>query len=251
VHALIGSSGFVGRNLALQWRFDVAVSSVGVKLLEHQHVERLVCAGAPAAKWLANADPQADWAAISRLIASVETIQTDQLILISTIDVYPPQLDVDERFGFEQSAAHAYGRHRLALEQAVRAQHPDALIVRLPALYGHALKKNALFDLLHHHQLDRLNGASRFQWYGLDRLAVDLERALQLQLKTVNLFTEPVALEEIAALFVPAIALPSDPATAVSYQLRSAHAAAFDGKDGWIENRASVLERLRRFIAAN
>jgi nucleoside-diphosphate-sugar epimerase len=251
VHALIGSTGFVGRNLAMQSRFDVAVSSVGVKLLEHQHVERLVCAGAPAAKWQANADPEADWAAISRLIASLKTIRTEQLILISTIDVYPSLVDADERFGFEQGAAHAYGRHRFALEQAVRAQHPDALIVRLPALYGHALKKNALFDLLHHHQLDRLNGASRFQWYGLDRLAGDLERALQLQLKTLNLFTEPVALDEIAALFVPAISLPSDPASAVSYQLRSVHAEAFGGANGWIENRATVLQRLRRFIAAH
>lgn len=250
MRALIGSSGFVGRNLALQWRFDVAVSSLGIQLLAQQSVELLVCAGAPAAKWQANADPQADWAAISRLIASLHTIRAQKLILISTIDVYPSLAGLDESYDFAQTASHAYGRHRLALERAVRELHPDALIVRLPALYGHALKKNALFDLLHRHQLDQLNGASCLQWYGLDRLAADLDHALALKLKSLNLFTEPVALMDIAASFAPPIELNSDPNTAVHYNLHSAHSQAFGGANGWIENSATVLTRLRRFIAA-
>lgn len=41
----------------------------------------------------------------------------------------------------------AYGRNRLQLERWVREDYPNALIVRLPALYGIGLKKNFLFDL--------------------------------------------------------------------------------------------------------
>ena len=41
----------------------------------------------------------------------------------------------------------AYGKNRLQLERWVREDHPDALIVRLPALYGRGLKKNFLYDL--------------------------------------------------------------------------------------------------------
>ena len=44
-------------------------------------------------------------------------------------------------------AANIDGANRLQLEKWVREDHPDALIVRLPALYGIHLKKNFLYDL--------------------------------------------------------------------------------------------------------
>ena len=250
MRALIGSSGFVGRNLVLQWAFDLAVNSKTVGLLEGMALDVLVCAGAPAAKWIANADPAADAACIDRLSASLERIKTRQLVLISTIDVYPQTQGADESLALDEAnAAHPYGRNRLLLEQRVRALHPGALIVRLPALFGASLRKNALFDLLNRHQLDRLNGAAAYQWYGLERLGADLDLALAQGLDLVNLFTEPLRLDELTKALFPALSLAADPARAALYDLKTRHAAAFGGRDGYIENRAQVVARMRRFVA--
>ena len=59
----------------------------------------------------------------------------------------------DSRGVYEDSPAQdtealpAYGKNRLQLERWVREDFPDALIVRLPALYGAGIRKNFLFDL--------------------------------------------------------------------------------------------------------
>ena len=59
----------------------------------------------------------------------------------------------DSRGVYEDSPAQdtedlpAYGKNRLQLEHWVREDFPDALIVRLPALYGAGIRKNFLFDL--------------------------------------------------------------------------------------------------------
>lgn len=59
----------------------------------------------------------------------------------------------DSRGVYEDSPARdteglpAYGKNRLQLERWVREDFPDALIVRLPALYGAGIRKNFLFDL--------------------------------------------------------------------------------------------------------
>ncbi len=247
--ALIGSNGFVGRNLNLQMRFDVGVSSKGVALLEGQALELLVCAGTSAEKWRANADPAADWRAIKRLMVSLSRIQTQRMVLISTIDVYPQTLKSDERLAdYDAQQQHAYGRHRRALEEFVIAQFPAALIVRLPALYGLGLKKNALFDLIHRHNLGALNAAASFQWYGLQRLGADLERALAAGLQVVNLFPEPLELGELAARFFADVTLSYDAHSAARYALTTIHAELFGGSNGWIENRAQVLSSLAHFL---
>lgn len=55
----------------------------------------------------------------------------------------------DSRGVYEDSPAQpaenlpAYGKNRLQLEQWVREDFPDALIVRLPALYGIGIKRTS------------------------------------------------------------------------------------------------------------
>lgn len=98
--------------------------------------------------FLANADPEADLAVMRAARENIRQIAPKRLVLISSIAVL-----ADSRGVYEDSPAQdteglpAYGKNRLQLERWVREDFPDALIVRLPALYGAGIRKNFLFDL--------------------------------------------------------------------------------------------------------
>ena len=97
--ALIGHTGFVGSNLDDPFRFTARFNSRDIGEIEGRSFDEVVCAGVSAKKWIANKEPDADWAAIASLIRKLETVETSHFILISTIDVYPdPQAEVDEDF---------------------------------------------------------------------------------------------------------------------------------------------------------
>ena len=57
---LIGGTGFVGGNLRAQRPFARHYSSTTIPEIAGEHFTTLICAGAPAAMWAANADPEAD-----------------------------------------------------------------------------------------------------------------------------------------------------------------------------------------------
>ena len=97
--------------------------------------------------FLANADPDADLAVMAAARENLRQIAPKQLVLISSIAVYADSRGKDEQSPMTPDGLPAYGRNRLQLERWVREDYPNALIVRLPALYGIGLKKNFLFDL--------------------------------------------------------------------------------------------------------
>lgn len=106
-----------------------------------------VYAGVPAAMFLANADPEADLAVMAAARQNLQKIAPQEVVLISSIAVYADSRGKDEDDEPDTENLSAYGRNRLQLEHWVREDFPDALIVRLPALYGRGLKKNFLYDL--------------------------------------------------------------------------------------------------------
>ena len=146
--ALVGATGFVGGNLAASHAFDGLYHSTNVEKAYGTHPDLLVYAGMPAAKYLANTDPEGDWAVACGALENMRRIAPGQLVLISTVDVYRAPLGADEDTPADPDNPAAYGRNRARLEQAVREEFPEALIVRLPALFGAGLKKNFLYDLL-------------------------------------------------------------------------------------------------------
>jgi hypothetical protein len=251
--ALIGYTGFVGGTLLRERPFGTLVNSSNVDSIRGQHFNLLVCAGVSAVKWLANKEPEADRAGIARLTDALAEARVDEFILISTIDVYPdPASASDETAVIDAASNHAYGRHRLELEQWVSARFPRTRIIRLPALFGAGLRKNALYDLLHKNMEGSINPAGIFQWYPMERLWPDIERVRQHDLKLVNLFPEPLEMSRIIERFFPGAPVGPAKHPAPRYDLRTRHGSAFghERKDGYMLGADEVLAAMERFIAA-
>ena len=244
--ALIGITGFVGGNLQQQMAFDAGFHSRNIETLAGGRYALIVCAGAPAEKWRANQAPEADQASLARLTRALAQVQADRVVLISTIDVYPSPVAVDEATPVDAEGGQPYGRHRLALERFVQ-QRFATTVLRLPGLYGPGIKKNVIFDLLHGRPIDGLAPESTHQYYDLARLGQDLEIALAQSLGLVNLATEPVTVRDIAGhgfgLDLPATA----DRPVVHYDMRTKHAAAFGGHGHYLETRDAVLSGIRAF----
>ena len=80
--ALIGCTGFVGSTLARSTLFDDGYHSTDINNIEGKSYDLVVCAGAPAKKWLANLKPKEDAAAIDKLIEHLKHVQTRTFVLI-------------------------------------------------------------------------------------------------------------------------------------------------------------------------
>jgi nucleoside-diphosphate-sugar epimerase len=245
--ALIGHTGFVGGNLLREHPFTGRYNSSNIDSIAGEHFDLIVCAGAPAAKWKANADPAADRACLGRLMAALERVQTQRFVHISTVDVYGQPVGVDE--DCPPSGATAYGRHRLELEQFVRDRF-QALVVRLPALFGPGLKKNAIYDLMNNNQVEKIDTRAVFQFYNIRHLWRDIRIAAGARLSLIHLATEPVAMAEVVSHVFGKEWVNHLSGIPQRYDVRTKHAALFGGSGGYIDNKMRVLAELAEFVWA-
>lgn len=144
---LVGSTGFVGGNLMASHAFSAAYHSTDIQEGFGRANGLVVYAGVPAAMFLANADPEADLGLMRAARENLRRLSPRQVVLISSICVYADSRGKTEADEPAPEGLAAYGANRLQLERWVRQDWPDALIVRLPALYGKGLKKNFLYDM--------------------------------------------------------------------------------------------------------
>ena len=146
---LIGSTGFVGSNLAAQHAFDGRFHSTDVEEAFGKKPELLVYAALPAEMFLANRDPAADLRRAERAMENIRAIAPKACVLVSSIAVYPDTHGMDENSPIDPKELSAYGANRLALEKWVEENVEDHLVLRLPAIFGKGLKKNFLYDYIH------------------------------------------------------------------------------------------------------
>lgn len=197
--ALIGYTGFVGSSLLRQRTFDKCYRSTDVQDIHGQKFDVVVCAGAPAKKWVADRDPEADWANIRLLAENLDRIgSVGKFVLISTVDVYPTPVDVNEETPIEPGRATPYGRNRRRLEEFVLSRFEGAVVVRLPGLVGPGLRKNIVFDFLNNNNLSAIDSRGVFQFYPMVNLWSDLTIVLERDLKVVNFSAEPISVRDVA-----------------------------------------------------
>ncbi|WP_283151022.1 pyridine nucleotide transhydrogenase [Silvimonas soli] len=237
-NALIGFSGFVGSTLLRQAHFDALYRSTNIQDIAGEAFDVVVCAGAPAQKWIANRDPEADRQKIESLISHLKTIKCETFVLISTVDVFLQPLGVDEDTAVQETGLHAYGLHRRQLEKFVQEHFPKHLIVRLPGLVGPGLRKNVIYDFLNNNNLVSIESRGVFQFYPMVNLWFDIQVALQAGLTLVHLTAEPISVADVSLLGFGKLFGHQLSGTPARYDMQTLHAAIF-GKGGRHQYSAS------------
>lgn len=230
--AIVGCSGFVGATLLKQHLFHSLYRSANIQDIQNRAFDAVVCAAAPAQKWLANRDPVADRQNIDNLIAHLRTVTCNTFVLISTVDVFKNPIDVDEETPIDEGGLHAYGLHRRLLEKFVENHFENYMIVRLPGLVGPGLRKNVIYDFLNDNNLHAIDSRGVFQFYPMVNLWWDIQKALQAGLKLVHLTAEPISVVDVSELGFgkPFTQLTANPPAV--YDMRTRHAAVFGGGKG-------------------
>ena len=154
-------------------------------------------------------------------------------------------IEVDEDTSINAEILHFYSKHRLELETIIQNQF-DALVVRLPSLFGKGMKKNIIYDFLYNNLLGKINKGSVFQFYNLEHLWHDIQVAIKHDLKVVNFATEPTSVAEVATTFDFEF---TQTQNTVKYDIRTKYYQLFDGiQPGYLYNKNQVLLELKEFV---
>ena len=300
--ALVGYTGFVGSNICACHKFDALYNSKNITDAYGTCPDLLVFAGLRAEKYLANKDPDKDLEQIDIAESNIIKISPKKLVLISTVDVFKSPAGMDENSIIDTEGLNAYGFNRYQLELRIRERFPDALIIRLPGLFGKNIKKNFIYDFInvipfmlkadkfmelsekapvladyYEHQnngfyrvnvkddkreelksiflglgfsaLNFTDSRSRYQFYDLSCLWNDIKTALDADIRLLHPATEPVSAGELYKYLTGESFVNELPGTPADYDFRTIYAEMFGGKDGYIRNKAEVLEGIRRFVS--
>ncbi|HMS79274.1 MAG TPA: hypothetical protein PKC20_07040 [Burkholderiaceae bacterium] len=250
MNGLIGHTGFVGRHLARQRRWDASYNRANVDAMRGRAFDLLVCAGLPSDRWLANANPAGDRSNMLSLVNALAETRAERFVLVSTVDVYPVPVGVDESTPFEPAHPRAYGEHRLEFERIVADRFPDCRIVRLPTVFGTDMPRNPLADLIRRRDLDGVDPRSTHQWYPVTRLADDIDRLLETELALVNLCTEPIPNARLHREYFDDLRIGGRPGPAVRHDVRTRHGALFGGGDRYLMGADEVMRSVGSWLRA-
>ena len=240
--ALIGHTGFIGKNLAKCQNFDLHYNSKNIRDIADLEYEEIICCGTPGIKWKANIDPEKDSASIALLKNCLQNVKAKKFTLISTIDVYDNPTGVDEN-SKKSYNHHPYGKHRSFFEDFIE-QKFNSRLLRLPIVYGPEFKKNYLYDLLNKKNLNNICLDSEVQFYHVNDLLQDIDRAWALNSSLVNIATAPVKISKIVDIFFPELKVHCTGGNVFKTDMKTRYA----NSERYFYDEAFVIGRMRGFI---
>lgn len=249
--ALIGSTGFVGSTLQREYKFTNCYHSTDIANIDNKSFDVVICAGASAKKYLANQDPITDERNIDGLISHLKTIKAKLFVLVSTVDVFKSPIDIDENTKVDVTDLHAYGKNRYKLEQFVKENFTNHLIVRLPGLVGVGLRKNIIFDFKHNNNVEKIESRNVFQFYPMKNLFKDINIALNNNLKLVHLTAAPVSVSEVANFAFNREFTNHLDSKLVNYNFKTIYANLWNSSSDYQYSKQQSLDAIKEYAQAN
>lgn len=249
-NALIGYTGFVGGNIDAQGEFDDKYNTSNISDIDGKEYDLVVSAAAYAEVWRINQEAEQDLERINALLGHLKTVRAKQFVLISTVCVYKNPNGANEDTPLVTDDHYPYGVNRIYLETEIRKLFPNALIVRLPGLFGNGLKKNVIYDLAHDNMVEKIHADGVYQYYNLDNIWKDIQTALKNNLQTVNLATEPVSTREVAEYCFGMKGFDQQPegVNPAFWDMQSKHAALFGGSGDYLYSKQQELDDIKAFV---
>ena len=245
MNLLIGSSGYVGSTLRVQTHFDFLYNSHNIASIKKKVDGVVVCAAAPAQKWIANKNPSADLKNIKNLIDHLKSIRCVSFILISTIDVFKIPNNVDESSHVDENDLNPYGMHRRMLENFVKNNFKNHLIVRLSGLVGPGLRKNIIFDFQNNNNLDQIDSRSVYQFYPMVNLWRDIQIILKEKINLIHLTAEPITVADVSRFGFNKIFNHTLSSSPINYDMKTLYAGLFGAKGNYQYSRHESIQAIR------
>lgn len=197
-NAILGYTGFVGSNLALQINDFDGYNSKNLKEIIGKYYKNIYCACIPGVKYIANKEPSKDLQNIFNIIDILKTVKCDNFFLVSSQDCNST-LNSNEIYSIDPPTE--YGKNRLLFENFIKSNF-NAYILRIGCLFGKNLRKNIIFDLLTNNPyLNTIHEDSTMQLYCLDDLKNDFQTMFKNNLHLSNKFSEPIKISEIINVY--------------------------------------------------
>lgn len=245
---LVGYSGLIGKTLSDGIDFDFKFNSSNID--EYSDIVPDGCdlylSCLPATMWSVNADLVGDLENILSIVKKLGNKQYRNVFIFSTIAVYCDSPENSNETCLPQFGKTIYGSNRYLFEMLVRdsLKYKNLKVLRLPALFGKHLKKNAFFDLMNNNQVDRINTSASYQWYNLANLVKDVEQSGGINGDIINLFSEPVSVEE---LLTEVFEMSLDNKKPFNNQnFRTIHSDT-----GYWESKENILKQMKDFLNEN
>ncbi|MFD1717008.1 NAD-dependent epimerase/dehydratase family protein [Georgenia deserti] len=253
--ALIGHTGFVGSNFALQHDFDDTYNTRNIADIAGKRYDLVVSAANRADSHRINHGAgEQDRAEIEDYVELLSRVEIGKLVLVSTVSLYPPLTSPDEDTKVTEQGLQPYGANRAWQEHAL-AERFDTLILRLPQLYGANVKKGIVYDLLNDYRVEHIRPHLEFQHYDLGRVWADTSLALEAGLDALNIATPPLksgtVAEEVFGVDIwaqHADVVETPETLGYTRDMRTRHASLFDGPEGYLMTAEEELAGIRAFV---